>query len=100
MKVGDRPAVGVKVAHKGHRDVNLFFDAKTGLLLKTERPAKDTMTGKEFTQTTLHDDYKEVEGIKHARKVTILRDGKKYVEGMSSDYKPQEKLDASTFAKP
>jgi len=100
VKVGKRAAVGVKVEHKGHRDINLFFDARTGMLLKTERPIKDLMAGKEFTQTTLHDDYKEVEGVKYARKLTILRDGKKYVEGVSSDYKPQEKLDDSTFAKP
>jgi hypothetical protein len=100
VKVGDRAAVGVKVAHKGHRDINLFFDKKTGLLVKSERPAKDPMAGTEFTQTELYDDYKEVDGIKHAGKLTILRDGKKFVDGQSSDFKPQEKLDDSLFAKP
>src|SRR5262249_42655075 len=99
-KVGKREAVGVKVSHKGHRDVNLYFDKKTGLLLKAERRAKDPMAGTEFTQADLYDDYKEVEGIQHARKLTILRDDKKFVTGVLSDYKPLEKLDNDVFAKP
>lgn len=100
VKVGERPAVGVKVSHKGHRDINLFFDKKTHLLLKSERPAKDPMSGQEFTQTTLHDGYKDVGGVKVAHKVTILRDGKKYVTGETTEINAQEKLDDSTFAKP
>jgi hypothetical protein len=100
MKVGDRPAIGVKVSHKGRRDINLFFDKKTSLLLKAERPAKDPMSGQEFTQTTLYDGYKETDGIKTAHKVTILRDGKKYVTGETTEIKAQEKLEDSTFAKP
>ena len=99
-KVGKREAVGVKVSHKGHRDVNLYFDKKTSLLLKAERRAKDPMAGTEFTQADLYDDYKEVEGIQHARKLTILRDDKKFVTGVLSDYKPLEKLDNDVFAKP
>jgi hypothetical protein len=99
-KVGGREAVGVKVSHKGHRDVNLFFDKKTNLLLKAERRAKDPMAGTEFTQADLYDDYKEVEGIQHARKLTILRDDKKFLTGVLSDLKPLEKLDNDVFAKP
>src|SRR4051794_5082609 len=70
-KVGDRPVVGVRVSHKGHRDINLFFDKKSGLLLKSERRAKDEMGGGEFTQEELYDDYKEVGGVQHAMKITI-----------------------------
>ena len=35
-KVGETPAQVVRVSHKDRRDVNLFFDKKTHLLLKTE----------------------------------------------------------------
>ena len=53
-KVGDQAAVGVRVSHKGHRDINLFFDKKTGLLVKSERTIKDQMLGgKERLQETL-----------------------------------------------
>src|SRR5262245_23081717 len=33
VKVGKQDAVGIRVSHKGHRDINLFFDKKTHLLL-------------------------------------------------------------------
>src|SRR4051794_12104141 len=36
-KVDDRPAAGVQVSHKGHRDVKLYFDKQTGLLVKSEQ---------------------------------------------------------------
>src|SRR4051794_38253509 len=35
-KVLDKPAVGVRVAAKGMKDVNLYFDKKTHLLVKSE----------------------------------------------------------------
>src|SRR5262249_48321930 len=36
VKVGNRTAVGVTVAHKDHKDINLFFDKETGLPVKTD----------------------------------------------------------------
>jgi hypothetical protein len=100
-KVGDETAVGVRVSHKGHRDVNLFFDKKTRLLLKTERTIKDPqMGGKERTQETLHSDYKEFDGCKYATKIVIKRDGEKYVESEMSDFERKDKIDDAQFAKP
>jgi hypothetical protein len=59
VKVGDRAAIGIRVSQKGHRDINLFFDKKTGLLLKSERTIKDQqMGGKERLQESLFSDYK------------------------------------------
>jgi hypothetical protein len=101
VKVGDEPAVGVRVSHKGHGDVNLFFDKKTGLLVKSERTVKDLMAGgKEVTQETLHTDYKEIGGVKHAMKMVIKRDGKDYLDGEMSDFETPDKLDDSLFGKP
>src|SRR5215468_2351351 len=96
VKVGKRDAVGVRVSHKGHRDVNLFFDKKTHLLLKSERRAK-VMDGGEVTAEEFYDDYKEVGGIQHAHKISILHDGKKFVEGELTDFTPKEKFDDSVF---
>jgi hypothetical protein len=31
IKIDDKPAVGVSVKSTGHREVNLFFDATSGL---------------------------------------------------------------------
>jgi outer membrane lipoprotein-sorting protein len=99
-KVGKRDAVGIRVSHKGHRDINLFFDKKTHMLLKSERRAKDTMGGGEFTGEEFYEEYKEVGGIQHAHKIRILRDGKKFVDGETTDFMVQDKLDDSLFDKP
>jgi hypothetical protein len=101
VKVGDRPAVGVKVSSKGHRDVSLYFDKETNLLVKGEWTvkAREEM-GKEVTQETLWSDYKEIQGAKIPMKMTINREGKKYVEAENSDLKPVENPDENTFAKP
>jgi hypothetical protein len=101
VKVGDRDAVGVRVEHKGHRDVSLFFDKDTGLLLKMERRGKDVMGGGgEFTAEEIFGDYKKVDGMSMPFKITIKHDGKRFVESETTEATPAEKLDASVFAKP
>jgi outer membrane lipoprotein-sorting protein len=100
-KVEGKDAVGIRVEHKDRRDVSLFFDKKTGLLLNTETRGKDPMAGdNEFTAETLYDDYRKVDGFPVAHKVTIKRDGKLFIESTNSDVKVTEKLDDSTFEKP
>jgi hypothetical protein len=101
VKVGNRPAIGVRVERKGYRDVNLFFDKDKSLLLKMETRGKDFMQGgQEFTSTSLYEDYKKVEGMMIPHKVTIERDGKPYVDAEVTEVKLSEKLDDSVFAKP
>ena len=100
-KVEGKSAIGVKVSHKDRPDVTLYFDKDSGLLVKSERKAKvPEEGGKEVTQENLYGDYQDVEGAKVATKITILRDGKKYVEGENFDIKPIDKHDDKTFAKP
>jgi hypothetical protein len=48
VKVQDRPAYGVIVSRADRRDVQLFFDKETHLLVKTEQRVKDE-SGKEMT---------------------------------------------------
>ena len=100
-KVEGKDAVGVRVEHEGRRDVSLYFDKKTGLLLKTETRSKDPMAGdNEFTAETLYDDYKKVGGFPVAHKVTVKRDGKPFFTSENSDVRLAEKLDDSTFERP
>lgn len=100
-KVNGREAVGVRVAHKGYRDVSLYFDKKTHMLVKSETRGKDLMAGgEEYTGETFYSDYKKVDGVQVAHKVVVKRDGKKYVEGEITESKVAEKLDDSVFAKP
>ena len=58
------------------------------------------MSGDDVSQDVFYSDYKEVDGIKRAMKTKILRDGKKFLEMETSDFKPVEKLDDKVFAKP
>ena len=99
-KVGDRAAVGVKVTHKGHSDVNLYFDKQTGLVRKSEYRAKDAMTGKDREMATTFENYKDFDGLKIPTKIDMKRDGEKFVEAEITELKPGSKLEASVFAKP
>jgi hypothetical protein len=99
-KVNGKPAVGVKVASKGHRDVNLYFDKESGLLTKIERQALDQMTGQDVTEERIVPEYQDVDGVKVPKKVLVNRDGKKFVEVEILEVKFLDKFDDSEFAKP
>ena len=100
IKVGDRPAVGVKVSHKDHKDVSLHFDKDKSLLLKVQRRTKDSMTGQEVDQETFYSDYKEDDGVQRSRKQKTKRDGNDFLEIEITESKRVDRLDDSTFAKP
>jgi hypothetical protein len=100
-KIDDRPAIGVRVEHKGFRDISLFFDKESNLLLKMETRIKDPLRGgEEVAAETLYSDYKNVDGVMTAHKIIIKYDGKTYIEGEVTDVKYSEKLDDSIFDKP
>src|SRR5262249_54218211 len=63
IMVDKRPAVGVKVSHKDHRDVKLYFDKETGLRVKADLRVVDE-SGKEVVQEMFFRDYKEMDGAK------------------------------------
>lgn len=99
-KIDGKPAVGMLVANKQHRDVKLYFDKESGLLVKSERKVKDPDTGKENTEEVLFSNYKEVSGIKIATRFTVKTAGKTSAEAEMTDIKPTDKLDAKLFEKP
>jgi hypothetical protein len=100
VKVGDRPAIGIKVSHPKHRDVNLYFDKDKGLLAKVETRVKDMQSGQEVTQENFLGDYKDVQGVQRPHKITLKREGKDYVDMEINEIKLLEKLDDSIFSKP
>jgi hypothetical protein len=99
IKIGDRPAVGVKVSHQGHKDISLYFDKEKGLLLKIQRRVKDLM-GQEVDQETFYTDYKEENGILHPMKQKTKRAGNDFLQIELTEFKPAEQLDPNMFAKP
>ena len=102
VQVGDQPAVGVRVAKKGHRDVSLFFDKTKGHLVKSEFVIKDIKGGgdMEMIQTNLYYDYKEFQGTRHPTRVVTERDGKNFTDTLLTEVQLLEQLDQSTFERP
>ena len=98
-KVAGRPAVGVKVSSKGHRDVSLYFDKATGLCVKRAHRILDS-SGKEVLQEVVFSDFKDVDGVKHFQKITAFRNGQKMIEGEVTELKFFDKLEEKLFAKP
>jgi hypothetical protein len=100
IKVNDKPAVGLRVSSKGHKDINLYFDKDKGLLVKTEMRATDVLGGQETAEEKILSDYKEMDGLPRPTKVAVLRDGKKLMDLEVTEVKILDKLEDSTFAKP
>jgi hypothetical protein len=98
-KVGDRPAVGVKVTAKGRKELRLYFDKETALLVKTEH-ALDDGQGKEVRQEEFYGDFRDLGGYRRPVRVTAYRDGKKIMEAELTDAKYLDRVDEAEFAKP
>lgn len=99
--VEKQPAVGVKVSHKGRRDIQLYFDKESGRLIKGAMKVKDQMTGgQEVDQEVLYSNHKEISGRLVPMKAVINREGKLYIEAEITEYKRLEKLDDKVFTKP
>lgn len=100
VKIEGKEAVGVKVSSKGHRDIDLYFDKTSGLLIKTETRVKDEGSGQEVSEESFLSEYKAVQGVQHAMKFTVKRNGKLFLEGETTEVTMSDKFPADTFAKP
>ncbi len=100
ITVNGKPAAGILIKSKGHRDVKLYFDKATGLLVKREHRLPDTSPGRLVLQEVLFSDYQDKDGLKHYRKLVLYRDGKKVVDARVTEIEFFDKLDAKAFAKP
>lgn len=99
-KIDGRAALGVRASSKGHRDINLHFDKKTFLLLKTEYRGFDAMNDKEINVEKFFSDYKESDGIHWPRRLRVRQDDKDFMQLEITEYNLPEKHDDSVFAKP
>jgi len=97
-KVGDAPALGVKVAAKGKPEIKLWFDKKTNLLVKAERPGRQG--GIDVTNEYFFSDFKGFDGVKLPGKELEMLNGRKIAEWIISDYKFPQRVDEAMFTKP
>jgi hypothetical protein len=98
-KVGDKPAVAIKVTGPDGKDFKVFYDKESGLPVKQVAKVIGFM-GDEFTQETTFDAYKDFDGIKKATKIVAKRDGEKFIEQEITELKVLDKVDAKTFDEP
>jgi hypothetical protein len=99
QKVGDKPAVGIKVTGPEGKDFTIYFDKESGLPARIVAKVIG-FDGQEFTQETTVKDYKEFDGIKKATKSDSKRDGEDFVKAEISDFKVLDKVEAKTFTEP
>jgi hypothetical protein len=97
-KVNGQDAAVVKVSRKDHRDVSLFFDKKTSLLIKIRRRAKEASVA--YDKEYSYSDYKDYDGVKLPSTEVIAHNGKKVSEVKFTSYKLLSKIEESTFSKP
>jgi len=98
-KVGGKPALGLKVTPPDGKEFKLYFDKDSGLPVKVVAKVKDFM-GQEHDQETLLTDYKDFHGIKKATKIQSNRNGQKFLEQQTTEFKILDKVDPNTFAQP
>jgi hypothetical protein len=101
IKVEGKPAVGIRVSHKGKKDINLYFNKETSRMVKVEHRGIDPMTEKEFTEERIVTEYmdKKSNGVLMPKKVLVKRDGKTFMEAEVEEGEVLEKIDDSEFKK-
>lgn len=99
VRYNDQVYVGVRVAGRGQRDLKLFFDRASGLLVKAEH-ALDGPGGKDVLQEAFYGDYRDLGGYRRPCKVVVLRDGKKVMEAVLLEARRLERIDPIEFTRP
>jgi negative regulator of sigma E activity len=99
-KVKDKAAIGIRVSKKGQKDFSIFIDKQTHLIVKTEARSLDAQSGQEVLQEKFIIGYQDKGGLKLAKRVEILKDGKAFMDIEILETQAFEKLDDAHFAKP
>jgi hypothetical protein len=96
-KVGDDEAWGISVTPKDGKEVKLYYDKKTNLLVKMSRKGMPPGGGGEVDEVTVFTDYKKVDGIMTPMGMKVTHDGEKFMTGKVSDAKYLDKIDEKKF---
>lgn len=99
-EVDGKKVEGIKVSMKDKPDIKLFIDPSSNLVVKCEFKTVDGQSGSEVNQEMFFADYKDFSGVKRATKIMIKRDGEKFLDSESTDYKVEDKVDEKQFDKP
>lgn len=97
-KIDGKDVSGIEVGGKGLKDVKIYFEKSTGLLIQIERRGLDPTGMKELKQVMRITEYKEVNGLKKPSKVTVTNDGQKFLESTTTKIEVLEKIDDKEFS--
>lgn len=98
--VNSKPALGIRVSAEGFRDIDLYLDKDTFLLAKTVRTARDFQTNTLMKEELYYSGWKVTDGIMTPMKLTVYRDGKKFMDVDAKEVSFSEKFDDSVFTNP
>ena len=99
VRYNNQVFAGVRVQGKGQRDVKLYFDRTSGLLVKTEH-LLDGAGGKDVVQEAFYGSYRDVGGYRRPGKIVVYRDGKKVMEAELIDARRYDRIDPIEFTRP
>jgi hypothetical protein len=99
QKVGDKPAIGVKITGPDSKEFTMYFDKESGLPVKTVGMVAG-FQGDEVNQEATYSDYKDFDGIKKATKVVITNNGDAFQDLTISEFKVLDKVEPDTFSEP
>lgn len=100
IELAGRPALGVRLSTRGYRDIALYFDKQSGLLVKAEHQALDSATQKLIKEERFYSGWKDVNGLRTPTHVEIFREGKKFMQADAMQLEVLEKLDVGLFRRP
>jgi hypothetical protein len=99
VDVDGRATVGIAVSGKDLKEVKIYFDKETYLIVKSVRKALDpNMSGEEVVQETIVSDYKDFKGVKKPMKTVVLINGNKFMEATNTKVEVLEKIDDKEFS--
>lgn len=97
--VSGQPAVGIRVKSKGHRDIDLYFDKDTGLVVKTESrvlpPGKRPIVLEQILSN-----YRDFDGLKLPTKFTKFENQRQTSVEEFVDITFVDHMDDREFEKP
>ncbi len=101
IEVDGRPAVGMKVSRQGYREVKLYFDKQTYLLVKQAYPSTDFLGGGGMVQSeAFYSGHAKVDGVMAPKKMVVKRGGEPYLTAKLTELVASESLPEGTFEKP
>jgi hypothetical protein len=95
--INGKKALGLLVRTRGQKNLTLYFDAESSLLVKVERKVISTSTLREVKEERFFEDYPKGDILAYARKVVVKHDGKTELSYEVGEVKFLEKADRNEF---